>query len=94
MLSWIERKAAAALFATPPTATAEEALDHFLKAEQLNPGKWKENTLYIVKCCIELRKYKEVKMWLEAGLKLPVVSQDDKTSHAEMTSLLPKYQGY
>jgi hypothetical protein len=31
MLSWFERKAAAALFATPPTSTAEEALTHFLE---------------------------------------------------------------
>jgi hypothetical protein len=31
MLSWIERKAAAALYATPPSSTAEEAVVHFLK---------------------------------------------------------------
>jgi hypothetical protein len=49
MLSWIERKVAATLFATPPTATIEEALEHFLEAENLDPGKWKENMLYIAK---------------------------------------------
>jgi len=31
MLSWIERQAAATLFATPPSATIDQALDHFLK---------------------------------------------------------------
>ena len=31
MLSWWERKAAATLFATPPTATLEETLTHLLK---------------------------------------------------------------
>lgn len=31
MLSWLERKAAATLFATPPTSTAGEALTHFLE---------------------------------------------------------------
>lgn len=31
MLSWVERRAAATLFAAPPTATVDEALDHFLE---------------------------------------------------------------
>ena len=31
MLSWLERKAAATLYATPPSATLEETLAHFLK---------------------------------------------------------------
>ena len=35
MLSWIERKAAAALFASPPTASIDQALENFLKVRYL-----------------------------------------------------------
>ncbi len=48
-LSWLERKAAAALFATPPEATYDETLQSFMRAEELNPGAWKGNILMIAK---------------------------------------------
>ncbi|KAL4238374.1 Regulator of microtubule dynamics protein [Mactra antiquata] len=94
MLSWIERKAAAALFASPPTATIEETLVHFLKADELNPGKWKENILFIAKCYIEMRQYKEAVKWLIKGQQVPTISQDDKESAAEIETLLTKYRSY
>ena len=31
MLSWVERKVAATLFASPPTASVDDALLHFCK---------------------------------------------------------------
>ena len=31
MLSWIERQAAATLFAAPPTATIDEAINEFME---------------------------------------------------------------
>uniref|UniRef100_K1PP33 Regulator of microtubule dynamics protein 2 n=1 Tax=Magallana gigas TaxID=29159 RepID=K1PP33_MAGGI len=78
MLSWIERKAAATLFATPPTSTAQEALTHFLEADRLNPGKWKENLLYVAKCYYQMSQYKEMTEWLDKAAAIPVVSQDVK----------------
>ena len=48
-LSWLEKKAAAALFATPPESSYEEALQYFMKSEELNPGTWKANMLMIAK---------------------------------------------
>ena len=36
-VGWLERKLAAALFAEPPRATYEEAVQHFLRAEALDP---------------------------------------------------------
>ena len=33
MLSWLERKAADTLYATPPSATVDEALKHFVKVK-------------------------------------------------------------
>ena len=35
MLSWLERKAAAAFFGSPPTSTVEEALDQFMQVGSL-----------------------------------------------------------
>ncbi|KAK3589064.1 hypothetical protein CHS0354_008714 [Potamilus streckersoni] len=91
MLSWLERKAASALYATPPSSTAEEALACFLEADRLNPGKWKENLLYIGKCYIELKKHPEAVEWLRKAESLPVVGQDDKESQEELKGLLAKY---
>ena len=48
-LSWLEKKAAAALYATPPDATYDESLQCFMTAEELSPGKWKGNMLMIAK---------------------------------------------
>jgi len=94
MLSWLERKAAATLFATPPTATVDEALDNFLKADQLEPGQWKENLLFIAKCYIEKRDYSHAVQYLDKANSLPNVSQDDRDSQKEVDALLYKYSGY
>jgi hypothetical protein len=49
-LSWLEKKAAAALFATPPDSTFNEALDDFMRVEHLNGGGvWKANLMLIAK---------------------------------------------
>ncbi|XP_064621134.1 regulator of microtubule dynamics protein 2-like [Lineus longissimus] len=92
MLSWIERKVAATLFATPPSATIEEALEHFLEAENLNPGMWKENMLYIAKCHIEKRQYQDAVEWMEKGSRLAINGQDDRVAQKEIDTLLVKYR--
>ena len=48
-VSWLERKAASALFAKPPEATYNEAMDAFMKAEDLTPETHKANLLMIAK---------------------------------------------
>lgn len=53
-LKWYERKVAATLFAEPPNATYEEALEHFMEAQRLSETAWKENLVFIAKCKIKL----------------------------------------
>lgn len=49
-LSWLEKKAAAALFATPPEATFEEAMADFMRVESMDgAGTWKANLLMVAK---------------------------------------------
>ena len=49
-LSSLSRSLASAVFASPPTASYEEALGHFEGAELVEPGFWLKNQLNIAKC--------------------------------------------
>lgn len=51
-LSWLERKAASVLYATPPSATYDDALADFLAAYEVQPD-WLENLFFIAKCYIQ-----------------------------------------
>lgn len=90
MLSWVERKLAATLFATPPESTIEDALKYFLKAEEINSGFYKANQLYIAKCHYEMSEYDEAKRWLVSAKQLDVSNSDDGKTHEEATTLLEK----
>jgi hypothetical protein len=94
MLSWVERKMAATLFAVPPTATVEEALERFLEADRLNPGKWKENMLFIAKCHIQKRDYVNAVEWLDKADQVPIHGHDDELYQKEVTTLLKQYAIY
>lgn len=48
-MAWYARKAAAALFASPPTSTYEEALGYFMDAEKVDPGFYTKNALFVGK---------------------------------------------
>lgn len=87
-LSWGTRKLAAAIFASPPHGTYEEALAHFQLAEGIEPGFYLRNRLYLAKCQKELRDKPSAKQWAAAALELPVANHDDRTAAAEAKALL------
>jgi len=62
-IKWWEAKIAAALFGTVPSSTYEEAMDYFLKADDLN-NEWTENKLFVVKCLIKLGRKEEGSEWI------------------------------
>ena len=53
-LSWVEKKAAAVLFATPPKATFEQAYAHFHAAEAMDPGFYPKNLMMLAQTCARL----------------------------------------
>ncbi|XP_074540916.1 regulator of microtubule dynamics protein 3 [Halichoeres trimaculatus] len=77
-LDWLEKKAAAALYQSPPNATLHDALENFLKAEELSPGFSKTVRLYIAKCHQELGNISEATNWTELAVKMNTSSDDDE----------------
>lgn len=93
-LSWIERRAAAALFGSVPTASIEEALQHLLRAEELSKACWLENRYIIGRCYIDQKKYKEAIAWLDKAAKCPITSVQDEDIVKEIKALQAKYGSY
>ncbi|XP_051500360.1 regulator of microtubule dynamics protein 3 [Myxocyprinus asiaticus] len=81
-LDWLEKKAAATLYKTPPTSSLNEALENFLKAEELNPGFSKSVRLYIAKCHKELGNMSEARNWVQLALNTPAGANEDSDSAA------------
>jgi len=76
-VSWATRKVAAAIFASPPTGTLDEALAHFNLAESTSPGFYIRNRLMIGKCHKELGERAAAKKWAALATELPIVNSDD-----------------
>ncbi|KAK7792371.1 hypothetical protein R5R35_007724 [Gryllus longicercus] len=90
-LSWIERTVAKKMNTDFPSATYEEALEDFLKAEELNPVPWKENRLLIAKCYISQDDLSNAIKWLHQAADVPVTLPEDEAAQQEIHSLLAKY---
>ncbi|XP_057399527.1 regulator of microtubule dynamics protein 3 isoform X2 [Balaenoptera acutorostrata] len=75
-LSWLEKKTATALCESPLGATVQDALQSFLKAEELQPGFSKAGRIYISKCYRELGQNPEAKQWMKLALELPNVTKE------------------
>ncbi|XP_011616768.1 regulator of microtubule dynamics protein 3 [Takifugu rubripes] len=79
-LDWLEKKTAAAIYQKPPTATLNDALENFLKAEELSPGFSKMVRLCIAKCHNELGNLSEARNWTDLALKMTTNSSDVRTN--------------
>lgn len=87
-LDWLEKKAAAALFPSPPCSSLQQALDNFLKAEKLSPGFSKTVRLYISKCHQELGNISEATKWMELAEDTPTNTiQDEEMSKVLQSQL-------
>merc|ERR1712176_783675 len=81
-LAWYERKIAAVAFGTPPESTYEEALEHFKKAEELNPSDLSKNQLMLGTVNLKLGNKEEAKKWFQKLLEFKVINEEDK-QHVE-----------
>ncbi|XP_015279075.1 PREDICTED: regulator of microtubule dynamics protein 2 [Gekko japonicus] len=87
-LSWIEKKVATALFGTPPTSTIPEALQNFLKAEEIHPGYSKYNYVYLAKCYKELGQRTDALKCCDSALAVLPVTKEDKEAEKDLEALL------
>ncbi|NWH30934.1 RMD2 protein, partial [Chloropsis hardwickii] len=87
-LSWLEKKVAAALFGTPPTSTVEEALQNFLKAEEMRPGYSKCNYVYLAKCYKDLGQKTNALKCCDSALSILSVTNEDKEAQKDLEALL------
>eukprot|EP00730_Choanoeca_flexa_P005639 TRINITY_DN11990_c0_g2_i1.p2 TRINITY_DN11990_c0_g2~~TRINITY_DN11990_c0_g2_i1.p2 ORF type:complete len:154 (+),score=31.54 TRINITY_DN11990_c0_g2_i1:722-1183(+) len=80
-LPWYQRQAASAVFATPPSATYEEALTYFQAAETTEPGFYAKNAYYLGVTHARMGNKADAKQWLQACINMPASNADDREAH-------------
>ncbi|XP_011701521.1 PREDICTED: regulator of microtubule dynamics protein 2-like [Wasmannia auropunctata] len=93
-LGWIERKVAATLFSEPPSASFEDAIDSFQKAEDFSVKVNLENRLFLSKCHIALGNYEPACQLLEKICNMSVTNEDDERVQGDARELFAKYSRY
>lgn len=98
-MSWMTRKVASTLFAEPPTATYEEALALFQRAEETDPGFWKANRWMLAETYKALGKTAEAAEWAKKAVEMPLKGTYDMEAHEKSLALLkgldrPAYDDY
>ncbi|POM74520.1 Regulator of microtubule dynamics protein [Phytophthora palmivora] len=87
-MTWIEKRAAAALFGTPPTATYEDAVQHFQAAENISPGFWKKNVFLLAQTYWKMKQSKEAVNWVLRAKAVPVKTREDEEVARDIVVLM------
>ncbi len=86
-LSWIERQIASIIYATPPEASFEEALEFFIKAYGLDNSDIR-NMLYIGYCHDELDDEDAAEKWFKMAIDAPAETDSDRGLQKEAREAL------
>ncbi|XP_056290366.1 regulator of microtubule dynamics protein 1 [Pseudoliparis swirei] len=89
-LPWYQRKLAAVIFATPPQSTYEEALEFFLKAEEVDPNFYSKNLLMLGRTYMGMQDKELALFYLTKAKEYPAHTLEDKEVHKEAVDLLKK----
>ncbi|XP_069075326.1 regulator of microtubule dynamics protein 1-like, partial [Pleurodeles waltl] len=73
-----QRQIASMLFATPPTATFEEALKLFERAEEVSPNLYSKNLLFLGKTFMKLQNKEKAIMWFLKAKQFTARTEEDK----------------
>lgn len=92
-LSWMERKIAAVVFDKPPEASYQDAVDKFVRANELKPG-WKANAYYASKCFINMKKYQDAIKWADLASEMESKDEEDRLIEADLSHISKKYASY
>lgn len=88
-VSWIEKKAAAAIFGTPPESSYEEAAGYFLKAHELDPTLI-DTMKSLGDVYVAMRKKADAERFYKKVLETPATTAPQKRVHAEVVAKLKK----
>lgn len=92
-LTWLERTAAAAIFAAPPPATFEQAEELLLAAERESPGTIKANHLYLAETYARMQRREDALIWVRSGLATPLRTLYDQLSQESLLSVYERLDG-
>ena len=76
-VGWIERKAAAMLFATPPESTYEEAEKYYLKAAELDPT-FVDNAFALGELYVAMKRKEDAKKWFTTCSEMNATSEKER----------------
>eukprot|EP01013_Petalomonas_cantuscygni_P038392 TRINITY_DN69507_c0_g1_i1.p1 TRINITY_DN69507_c0_g1~~TRINITY_DN69507_c0_g1_i1.p1 ORF type:complete len:264 (+),score=31.26 TRINITY_DN69507_c0_g1_i1:82-873(+) len=88
-VSWIERKVASAVFAAPPEATYDDAIQHLTRADQCSEG-FVLNMLALGDCFMAKKDKASARPWFEKAAAQKGASEADRRAIADAQAKLAK----
>jgi len=88
-ISWLERKMASTLFATPPESSYDEALKYFLAAYEVDPT-FRRNIVFIGDTYVGLKNNAKAKEFYQKALEIPEKNEFDKALNQDARQKLSK----